>query len=163
MSGPATEDTEITASARHAASTEIDATAALARDLRVVIGKLQRRLREHAHLGDLTSSQLAVLGRLERDGPATVSALARAEGMRPQSMGAIICVVEAAGLVVGTGDPTDGRQTIFSLTPRCLEWVRASRAARQDWLQRAVQTIFGSEEQGELARAVDLLNRLAGS
>jgi hypothetical protein len=49
---------------------------ALAGDLRVLIGKLKRRLREQAHLGDLTWSQLSVLSRLERDGPATGSGIA---------------------------------------------------------------------------------------
>ena len=59
---------------------------ALAGELRVVVGKLTRRMREHSRAGDLTSSQKLVLLRLERDGSATVSTLARAEGVRPQSM-----------------------------------------------------------------------------
>ena len=66
----------------------------LAQDLGVLIGKLKRRLREQAHVGDLTSSQTSTLLRLEKDGPATASSLARAEGMRPQSMGAVIAALE---------------------------------------------------------------------
>src|SRR5882672_9778771 len=90
---------------------------ALAGDLRVLIGKLKRRLREQAHTGDLTWSQMSVLSRLEREGPATVTTLARAEGVRPQSMGATVSVLEEAGLVSGAPDASDGRQTILSLTP----------------------------------------------
>lgn len=134
---------------------------ALAGDLRVLIAKLKRRLREQSHLGDLTGSQLSVLNRLERDGPATVTSLARAEGMRPQSMGATVAALEAAGLVSGSPDPTDGRQTILSITPACRARVDAGRAARQDWLFRALQKHLAPAEQEQLAGALDLLKRLA--
>src|SRR6202162_2824390 len=90
--------------------------AALAGELRVLIGKLKRGLRDQARLGDRTWSQVSVLSRLERECPATVTALARAEGVRPQSMGATISALEAAGFVSGAPDPADGRQTILSLT-----------------------------------------------
>jgi DNA-binding transcriptional ArsR family regulator len=94
-----------------------EGTSSLASELRSVIGKLKRRLREQANLGDLTWSQLLVLKRLERDGPATVSTLARAERMRPQSMSANVSALEAAGLVTGGPDPKDGRQTILASPP----------------------------------------------
>jgi DNA-binding MarR family transcriptional regulator len=136
---------------------------ALAGELRVLISKLKRRLREQTHLGDLTWSQLSVLSRLDRDGPATVTTLARADGMRPQSMGANIAVLEAAGLVIGAPDPNDGRQTILSLSPACQEWIKAGRAAREDWLFRAIQTNLAPKEQEELASAVKLLKRLVES
>jgi DNA-binding MarR family transcriptional regulator len=143
-------------------STEPDSTgaAALAADLRVVMGKLKRRLREQAHLGDLTESQISTLSRLGREGPVTVTALARAEGMRPQSMGAIVAALEAAGLVAGAPDPNDGRQTLLSLTDACRERIAAGRAARQDWLLRAIQNNLAPAEQDRLASAVKLLARL---
>src|ERR1700734_3380184 len=96
--------------------TQLVQSAALATELRATFGKLKRRLREQAGAGDLTPSQMSVLLRLEREGPATTSNLARLEAMRPQSMGAVIAALEAAGLVIGAPDPTDGRQTILSLT-----------------------------------------------
>lgn len=133
---------------------------AIAAELRVLIGQLNRRLREQVHPGDFTWSQRSVLSRLERDGPATVTALARAEGVRPQSMGATVSILEAAGHVVGAADPTDGRRTILSLTAACREWIKAGRAAREDWLCRAIRAQFASEEQEELAAAVELLKRL---
>jgi DNA-binding MarR family transcriptional regulator len=132
----------------------------LAGELRVALGKLSRRLREEAHLGGLTWSQVAVLGRLERDGPATVTTLARAEGVRPQSMGATVSELETTGLVARKPDPTDGRQTILSLTPVCRQMIKASRTAREDWLARAIETKLGRAEQKELASAVELLRRL---
>ncbi len=133
---------------------------ALAGELRVVLGKLKRRLRDQMHMGDLTWAQTSALRRLEREGPATVTVLARDEGMRPQSMGAVVAVLEAAGLVSGAPDPQDGRQVIWSLNPACLEMMKDSRAARQDWLMRAIQAHLSAEEQTLLTDAVDLLKRL---
>jgi len=136
---------------------------ALAGELRAVIGKLGRRLREQANRGDLTSSQVSVLGRLARDGPATVSSLARAEGMRQQSMGAIVSALQEAGLVTGTPDACDGRQTLLALTDRSREWIDASRAVRDDWLFRGIQIHLSPTEQDALAAAVEYLKRLADS
>ncbi len=144
-------------------SDDLDDTgpSSLASDLRSVVGKLKRRLREQANLGDLTWSQLLVLKRLERDGPATVSTLARAEGMRPQSMSANISALEAAGLVSGAPDPNDGRQTILCVTPACRESIEAARAAREDWLLGAIRTHLTPSEQAYLANALKLLKRIA--
>jgi DNA-binding MarR family transcriptional regulator len=137
--------------------------AALASELHIVLGALKRRLGEQADATDLTSAQKSVLLRLERDGPATGSALARAEAMRPQSMGAIIAVLESAGFVVGAPDPSDGRQTIIALTDHFRDWVRAARAARRDWLLRTLQARLTADEQRQLADAVELLKRLTES
>jgi DNA-binding MarR family transcriptional regulator len=132
----------------------------LAAELHIVIGALKRRLREQADVADLTSAQKSVLLRLERDGPATGSALARAEAMRPQSMGAIIAALEAANYVVGTPDPADGRQTILSLTDHFRSWMKAARTARQDWLSGAVLSRLSVDEQRQLVDAIKLLKRL---
>ena len=134
--------------------------ATLAQDIRGLVGKLKRRLREQSDAGDLPPSQTAVLLRLEKDGPATTSSLARAEGMRPQSMGTVIVALESAGLVHGSPDPKDGRQTILSLTDRCREWIQESRAARQDWLLRTIQARLSPEEQNALTTAIALLQRI---
>jgi DNA-binding MarR family transcriptional regulator len=141
---------------------EFDAAgaSALATELHALSGKLKRRLREQASAGDLTPSQTSVLAHLDRDGPTTVTTLARVEGVRSQSMGATIAVLEAAGLVKGSPDPQDGRQTILSLTPACRELIRSGRAARHDWLFRAIQTRLTPQEQQQLAASMKLLNRL---
>jgi DNA-binding MarR family transcriptional regulator len=132
----------------------------LAAEIRAVCGKLKRRLREHGGGNDLTASQISVLLLLEKDGSATVSCLARAEGMRPQSMSAIVVPLEEAGLVSGAPDPDDGRQTLLSLTPKCLKWVQEGRAARQDWLTATVARKLSVREQERLQAALELLARL---
>lgn len=126
----------------------------------MVLGKLKRRLREQANKGDLSLSQMAVLGYLDREGPSTVTTLARAEGVRPQSMGATVAALEEAGLVSGTPHPADGRQIMLSLTAAAREWIKASRAAREDWLSRAIRAHLSPTEQEELAKAAALLRRI---
>lgn len=103
---------------------------------------------------------MSVLLRLEREGPTTLSNLARAEGMRPQSMGSAVALLEAAGFVSGAADPNDGRQTILSLTETFREWIGEGRAARQDWLLRTIRARLSTQEQKELTAAVELLKRL---
>ena len=134
---------------------------ALAADLRALIGKLKRRMREEAEVGDLTPSQVAVLLRLENDGQATTSGLARAEGMRPQSMATVVAALESAGLVSGAPDPTDGRRVLLSLTDSCRQWVQDGRAARQDWLSRRIEARLSGDEMDTLTAAAGLLKRLA--
>src|ERR1700749_2714194 len=134
----------------------------LAAELHGLVGKLKRRLREQASAGDLTPSQSAVLRHLGRDGPTTVTALAKMEGVRPQSMGATVAGLEALGLVKGAPDAKDGRQTILSLTPSCRELIRTGRAARQDWVLKAIQNKLSTEEQAQLGFSLRLLARIFG-
>lgn len=133
---------------------------AIAGDLRAVVGKLRRRFREHAILGDFTPSQLAVILRLEREGPATVSNLARAEGMRPQSMGTLVATLEAGGHASGAPDPNDGRQTLWSLTESLRKSLKAGRTARQDWLSHRIEDRLTAAEQRQVVATLALLERL---
>jgi DNA-binding MarR family transcriptional regulator len=128
-----------------------------ASDLRVVLGQLVRRLRtEHT----LSLPHATVLGRLDRGGPATTSALAAAERMRPQSMAQTIAELEAAALVDRSPDPTDGRRILVALTARGRETLAAERRRREGWLAQAIAGLDG-EEQELLLRAVPLLRRLS--
>ena len=135
----------------------------VARQLRVAISQLIRRLREQTDASDLTRSQSSVLLRLEREGPATATELARAEGIRPQSMGAILAVLDEAGLTVGSPDPKDGRKINIRLTDAAQEQFRTGRLAKQDWLSRAIDTDLTPFELEQLAGAVELLVRLGRS
>jgi DNA-binding MarR family transcriptional regulator len=136
-------------------------TSVLAGELRLVVGQLMKRLRQEAHLLDLRWSQIKVLSHLDQDGPATITALAQAEGVRPQSMGATVAGLEAAGLVAGAAHPTDGRQTLWSLTELCRQKVEENRAVREDWLFQKLAENFSPAEQEELTRSLRLLRRLA--
>jgi DNA-binding MarR family transcriptional regulator len=141
-------------------STRTGLSSVLAAETRAVFRKLKLSLREHGGSSDLTPSQISVVLRLEQDGSATVSSLARVEGMRPQSMSAIVTPLQESGLVRGAPDPSDGRQTLMSLTPKCLKWLRDGRAARQDWLTTRISQKLSVQEQEKLQAALALLTRL---
>ncbi|MEA9985598.1 MULTISPECIES: MarR family winged helix-turn-helix transcriptional regulator [Subtercola] len=143
-----------------AAAFDTAATLTLASELRVVLGQLIRQVREVGTVGDLTPSQKAVLRRLEVGGPSTMSTLARLEGVRPQSMGATVAVLDAAGLVSGSTDPRDGRKTVLSLTESAVQQFTTGRLAREDWLFHAMQTELTATEQQQLASSIVLLRRL---
>ena len=132
----------------------------LAAEIRAAYRKLKLRYREHGGGNNLTPSQVSVLLRLEMDSSATVSNLARAEGMRPQSMSAIVAPLQESGLVSGTPDPKDGRQTLMSLTPKCKKWLQEGRDVRQDWLATTISQKLSVHEQEKLLVAVELLARL---
>lgn len=133
----------------------------LAAGLRSVVSRLKRNLRARTGHGDLTATQTAVILRLEREGPMSVSELARADGIRTQSMGTAVAPLEAAGMIEGAPDPADGRRTILSLTDACRAALAQGRSVRQDWLSRTIRARLSAAEQQQLADAMALLERLA--
>jgi DNA-binding MarR family transcriptional regulator len=140
--------------------TDVTSAALLAADFRSLVGKLKRRLREQTISGTLTPAQVSVLMRLEKEGAATISGLAREEGMRPQSMSAVVKTLQTAGLVLGSPDPDDRRQIKFAVTDTHRRKLREDRPARRDWLTRAIQARLSAPEQKKVAAALELLNRL---
>lgn len=132
----------------------------LATDLRIVLSKLVARLRAESGSDRLTSSQKLVLLHIETVGAASVSGLAKAAGVRPQSMGATVALLEAAQLVRSDPDPEDGRRALLSLTPTCRSMLAHFRAAKDDWLHRTIDANLNHAEQAELVRAVRLIGRL---
>lgn len=140
---------------------EFETASDLAAQIRTILSRLKRRLREQGGREDLTPSQISVLLRLEKDGAATVSSLARAEGVRPQSMSSIVASLQDANLVSGIPDPNDGRKTLMSLSKKCEKLLREGRAARQDWLTATILQKLSVQEQRQLSTALELLSRLA--
>lgn len=134
--------------------------APLASELRVVVGQLIRRLRAEQHLFSL--SQGAVLGRLDREGPQSVSDLAAAERVRPQSMAQTVADLEAAGHLERRPDPGDRRRALVSLTASGIEAIVASRREREGWLAGEIEKL-PAEDRRVLARAVELIGELAAS
>jgi DNA-binding MarR family transcriptional regulator len=131
--------------------------APLAADLRIVLGKLIRRLRSE-NLFPIT--QTAVLGRIDRCGPQSVSDLAAAERVRPQSMAQTVGDLEADALVERKPDPDDRRRALVSLTEAGLARIEADRAAREGWLVKALDELPDSDRQ-TVESAVEILARLA--
>ena len=129
--------------------------------LRVSIGLLRRRLRQVRTGDDLTMPESSALARLDRTGPATPGALAKAEQISPQSMGATLAALEARGLVERHADPADGRRVVLSVTGAGLELLRNKRGARIEQMAQALSAGFTRSELRQLMAAAPLLERLA--
>jgi DNA-binding MarR family transcriptional regulator len=129
-----------------------------ASDLRIVLGKLIRRLRAD---NGLPTSHLAVLSRLDRSGPQTTSGLAAAERMRPQSMAQTVGELEKESLVARRPDSVDRRQVLVEVTDRGRGVIVEERRRREDWLSTAIADELTPDEQDDLVRAIALLRRLA--
>lgn len=130
-------------------------------DLARALGLLMRRLRSTApsESRELSWTQTAVVARLANDGPATTADLARAESMKPQSMGTVVAALEALGIVERTPHPTDGRQVTISLTARGVVLRKTAKDARRTWLAQAVARL-DRKDQATLFAAVEVVNRL---
>jgi DNA-binding MarR family transcriptional regulator len=143
-----------------AAPRSAPSTPALAYELRETTGRLIRRLR--AEPGP-AMHVLSVLSRLDREGPASVSDLAAAQGMRPQSMAQTVREMETAGLVTRRPDPDDGRRQLVELTDAGHDMLLASRAVREDWLAHALERELDDRERALLRDALGLMARIAES
>ncbi|MBM2623180.1 MarR family transcriptional regulator [Actinoplanes sp. LDG1-06] len=139
-----------------------ESAARAATEIRVVFSRLRRRLREVAALGDLTPSQTSVLSRLEKGGPSSMSHLAAAEQVRPQSMAATLAAISEHGLITRQPDPSDGRRQLISLTDSGREKIAVSRRSREEWLAGRLTDDFTEAERQTLISAMALLDRLAG-
>lgn len=132
---------------------------ALAADLTMAVGRLLRRLRAEANPSELNLSQMGALARLEQGGPMTTADLARAELMKPQSMGAILASLEQEGLIERQPHPTDRRQVYFALTEAGAAVRTRHRAAKRDWLARAL-TELDPDARRTLAAAIPIIQQV---
>ena len=125
-------------------------------DVRGVVGRLRRRLREvAADGGGLSPSQMAVFNRLAKDGDSSASVLAAAE-----SMAAILAALDARGLIQRRPDPEDGRRQLITLSAMGRERAAGDRQARAEWLARRLHEEFTEPERQTLIAAAALLERL---
>jgi DNA-binding MarR family transcriptional regulator len=130
-------------------------------DLEMLLGRLRRRIRAEAPNNGLPLSQMAVLGRVVRDGPDTATGLAAAERVRAQSIALTIGHLESQGLVERASDPADRRRILVSATEDGRRLIHTVRRSRQAWLAQAIAACFAEDEQETLVKAIALLDRLA--
>ena len=130
-----------------------------AEDLMSALGLLVRRLRVEGPSSDLSWTERLVVSRLAKGGPTTIAELARAEGMKPQSMGATVAALEAEGLVGREPHPTDGRQSLIVLTTRGAEVRDRIRDAKRAWLEQAIAQL-GARERDTLFAAGEIIAKM---
>jgi DNA-binding MarR family transcriptional regulator len=129
--------------------------------LQLSVGLLKRRVRETARDGELSSPEMSVLSRLDRNGPGTTAALARWEQITPQAVGATVAVLEARELIARAPDPEDGRRSILTITQAGERALRAGRNALTDLMTGALSRGFTPGEIEQLRVAAPLIERLA--
>ena len=129
--------------------------------LRTAAGNLYRRLKQSPIEGEATLAETSTLARLERNGPATSSDLARADRISPQSMGVTVAALEERGLIERSRDPLDGRRVVLSITEAGRQVVHDKRGARTAMIAAALRDGFTDAELGQLLAAAPLIERLA--
>jgi DNA-binding MarR family transcriptional regulator len=130
-------------------------------DLRVVLGRLVRRMRQGYVVGEATLSETSVLSRLDRDGPATPGCLAELERVKPQAMGVTLAGLVERGLVSRSPDAADGRRVVMSVTGAGRKLLTDRRSHNTRRLTQALAVKFSADERRRLIEVIPLLERLA--
>ena len=103
----------------------------LAARLRLVVGRLNRRIRIDGH-ETIPPLQLSALVTVEQHGPLRLSELARREAVTAPTMSRVLSALDEQGLVIRTPDPDDARGVRIVLSERgavALNEVRSHRTA----------------------------------
>jgi DNA-binding MarR family transcriptional regulator len=129
--------------------------------LRRAVAKLQRQLRRLRADHSVSASKLIILGRLNRaEAALTAVDLARLERLQPQSLTRIIAELEELGLVSRRQSDVDRRQILIDITQAGRDLLRADAREQTAWIAAAVEARLSGTEQGLLALAVSLLDRI---
>jgi DNA-binding MarR family transcriptional regulator len=134
---------------------------AAAHEIRTSLFRLVRRLRQERPEGELSYSQLNVLGWLEREGPMTNADLAAAERVTPQTMMRATTDLVASELISRAENPADRRQILLKITTAGTTLVREDRRRRDTFLSKAMETTLTPTERELLRLAAGLMDKLA--
>lgn len=99
--------------------------------------------------------------RIKRNGPTTLSELAAADGITPQSMARTVGDLVEDGMLRRDPDPNDGRQIILSLTDKAEQSLEHLQSQRDSWLAMVMLARLSAEEREMLRVAARLLDRLS--
>jgi DNA-binding MarR family transcriptional regulator len=128
-------------------------------DLSHSIGLFVRRARVVSASNELSWTETAVLKRLACYGPATTADLARAQGMRPQSMRTILSSLEEMDMIERKPHATDGRQVNLELTAKGAAAQKRAGDAKRTWLAHSIAQL-DRQEQETLFAAGKIIKRL---
>nr|WP_169735375.1 MarR family transcriptional regulator [Actinokineospora inagensis] len=135
---------------------------ALTSRLRLAVVRLNRRLRAQRTNSSVTLTQISALSCLHKCGPLTPGELAAKEGVQPPSMTRVIAALEELGYASRSPHPSDGRQAIVALTDDGRAYIEADISAREAWLDKRLAEL-DDEDRAVLARAADIIDRMAGN
>ena len=130
-------------------------------ELRLLIQKVARRIRNNRASDDLSDSQLGVLFHLE-DADHSPTELAAHERVTPPSMNRTLNGLEQAGLIARTPDDGDARRVRVSITPAGRDQIQTTRALRTAWFSQRLADLTPDERRA-LEAVTPVLRRLSES
>jgi DNA-binding MarR family transcriptional regulator len=133
----------------------------VAAELRLVVGRLARKLRDHAPSG-LTPTQLSALANIDEFGPLRLTALAAREAIAPPTASRAVDGLVGQGLVTREPDPEDARSTILRVSPQGDEFLAGWRQSRDALLASRLAALDPSDIS-RLAETLPLLRALLDS
>ena len=136
-------------------------TEELAAELRLVVGRIARRIRQAHPVGNVALSELSVLSRLDREGPDSPGSLAESERVRPQAMAVTLATLEQRGLVSRRQHADDGRRAVMAVTDAGRTLLTDRRSESVQRLAAILDTEFTSDERQAILAALPLMDRLA--
>jgi DNA-binding MarR family transcriptional regulator len=139
---------------------ELSSPAAVAQRLRILVGRLRRRLQDASAVGGLSAPQASALARLASGEPLSASQLAGAERVRPQSMAKTLTALQEQGLIRREADTDDARRQLIFLTEHGRDYAQGARASREEWLSEAFDQRFTEDERLVIDQALTLLERV---
>lgn len=128
--------------------------------LRRAVMVLGRRLRQQASDGDLSATEMSVLGRVLRGEAVTPGQLARAEHVQPPSMTKSLERLTERGFLARRPNPEDGRQQLLSITEVGREFIERTREERNRWLAEHLANL-DEQQRTALQAALPALEALA--
>jgi len=129
--------------------------------LRILLQRVARRIRNNRADGAMSDSQLGVLFHVE-NAPSTPSRLAEHERVSPPSMNRTLNALETAGLVARSTSPDDARKVLVTITPAGTALIAETRRLRTAWFTRQLAEL-SAEERGALEAVIPVLRRIAES
>jgi DNA-binding MarR family transcriptional regulator len=130
----------------------------LAARLRLVVGRLHRRIRIDGR-ESIPPLQLSALVTVEQHGPLRLSELARREAVTAPTMSRVLAALDEQGLVIRTPDPHDARGVRIVLSEEGAARIAEVRSHRTALVARRLARL-DDEERERIAAALPALEAL---
>jgi DNA-binding MarR family transcriptional regulator len=118
----------------------------LAARLRLVVGRLHRRIRIDGR-ESIPPLQLSALATVEQHGPLRLSELARREAVTAPTMSRVLAALDDQGLVIRTPDPSDARGVRIVLSEEGAARLAEVRSHRTALVARRLARLDADQRQ----------------
>lgn len=136
----------------------LDELTELAAQLRLAVGRLNRRIRIDGR-ESIPPLQLSALVTVEQHGPLRLSELARREAVTAPTMSRVLSALDEQGLVVRAPDPLDARGVLITLSALGGNRLREVRTHRTALVARRLSRL-DEAQRATLAAAMPALEAL---